>query len=1188
MEQGEEMNELDDPTLLRRYLLGTLDDDVVRTRIEERLMVEEEFIAQLGVVEDELIEEFLDDEMSFEDSKTFNRFFLASPERKRHLRLTRNLRSVSRRDRITSPIPEPVRPANFLSLGWLRFAIAGAALVFVLFGIWRVAIHKSDTDRGLEQLQAAYRDRRPTESRISGLSSYAPYSQTRGADSRVTDPAALDRANRYLIDATVDSNDAAAHHALALYHLAAGDLDKAKREMEIALAGAPGNARIQNDAGAMYFELAGRARERDQAQQIIHLDQALTHFGLALSSDPKLLEAYFNRALALKELGNTGDARKAWQEYLDMDPNSKWSEEARKNLQELTANVPQELSAEALETKFLGAFRSGSESQASTLISANRELITDKYLPFRLAMRVLAAPEGEKEELLRALEFTGEMEMKQGDSFAKEIAHFYRTKSKGASRELLKGHLEFREGFSLCLAPNFEEALQKFESARREFESGGDIFSSKIAGYAIGYALRNLQRTNDASVQFDLVERWARERGFVWLRVTAMHWLAGYELDAKRLSAARRLYEEAIAIADRINDGYVRQRNLSQLGYLYSISGQNNRALRHLFTAVKDSDQRETILRQRYRNLFLLLPALLRARLYNVAIYAAIEVVNSADHQKDAMWVAQSRAFAAIASAAAGDSDFAEQLLTESREKAAEIKTKGDRERVVAFTNLRSADFERSRGNFDTAEAFYIQALRSYANADSILRLEVEQGLLLTYIAAGKTSSIEHQLDQTIRITEQYRSKIQDEDQKIGFFDLNSDVYSIAAEFHFDKKNFEVAYNFAEKSSSRALLNSMQQSAPLEEDLANELTSSGTPLDLNAIRQSLPLGVRLVQYSVFGKKTVIWILSRDSFDVVSVDVEARELRGLVSRFAKAVSTQSSADEPETKELSRDLYRLLIQPFISGLKSDEELCIVPNGMLVDLPFSALSDAEGKPLIARYRIVTAPSSNVFISATKNAATRNNDREESVLAVGNATFEKGRYPELDPLPDSESEAIRISRLYSPNDPLLRHEATKKAFRNAIASSDVVHVAGHYVAFPDAPMSSFLLMASDGGDPAKGELSNLEMAQMKLVRTRLMVLAACRSGVEGFTPSEGMVGMARTLLGIRVPLVVSSQWNVDSAATSALMVRLHEFRKSEKLPTTEALRRAQLELFNDPSGKFSSPYYWAAFAVYGGHADF
>jgi hypothetical protein len=45
-----------------------------------------------------------------------------------------------------------------------------------------------------------------------------------------------------------------------------------------------------------------------------------------------LLEALFNKALALQELGMPQQARESWLLYLQKDPSSPWAEEARKHL----------------------------------------------------------------------------------------------------------------------------------------------------------------------------------------------------------------------------------------------------------------------------------------------------------------------------------------------------------------------------------------------------------------------------------------------------------------------------------------------------------------------------------------------------------------------------------------------------------------------------------------------------------------------------------------------------------------------------------------------------------------------------------------------------------------------------------------------------------------------------------------
>jgi CHAT domain-containing protein len=81
-------------------------------------------------------------------------------------------------------------------------------------------------------------------------------------------------------------------------------------------------------------------------------------------------------------------------------------------------------------------------------------------------------------------------------------------------------------------------------------------------------------------------------------------------------------------------------------------------------------------------------------------------------------------------------------------------------------------------------------------------------------------------------------------------------------------------------------------------------------------------------------------------------------------------------------------------------------------------------------------------------------------------------------------------------------------------------------------------------------------------------------------------MVGVARTFLATGVPLVIASQWSVDSEASGKLMVNFHRFRKTDHLSTAEALRHAQLEMLRDE--KYRQPYYWAAFSAIGGYMEF
>ena len=81
--------------------------------------------------------------------------------------------------------------------------------------------------------------------------------------------------------------------------------------------------------------------------------------------------------------------------------------------------------------------------------------------------------------------------------------------------------------------------------------------------------------------------------------------------------------------------------------------------------------------------------------------------------------------------------------------------------------------------------------------------------------------------------------------------------------------------------------------------------------------------------------------------------------------------------------------------------------------------------------------------------------------------------------------------------------------------------------------------------------------------------------------------MGLSRMFL-VRVPLVVASLWPVDSGATTELMIAFHRLRTSGKFTTVEALRQAQQEMAKGADAQRQHPYYWAAFTVVGGYANF
>lgn len=73
---------------IKQYLLGNLTEDV-RQQVEERLLTEEDFFAELLFSEDELIDQYLTEKLSGEQRDKFEQHFLSTPERQQKLRFGR-------------------------------------------------------------------------------------------------------------------------------------------------------------------------------------------------------------------------------------------------------------------------------------------------------------------------------------------------------------------------------------------------------------------------------------------------------------------------------------------------------------------------------------------------------------------------------------------------------------------------------------------------------------------------------------------------------------------------------------------------------------------------------------------------------------------------------------------------------------------------------------------------------------------------------------------------------------------------------------------------------------------------------------------------------------------------------------------------------------------------------------------
>ena len=144
------------------------------------------------------------------------------------------------------------------------------------------------------------------------------------------------------------------------------------------------------------------------------------------------------------------------------------------------------------------------------------------------------------------------------------------------------------------------------------------------------------------------------------------------------------------------------------------------------------------------------------------------------------------------------------------------------------------------------------------------------------------------------------------------------------------------------------------------------------------------------------------------------------------------------------------------------------------------------------------------------------------------------------------------------------------------------MLHFATHGLLDNRNPLFSYLTLAQAAGDKNEdGLLEAREIINMDL-HAKLAVLSACQTARGRVGAGEGVIGMSWALFVAGVPTTVASQWNVDSASTTSLMIDFHRrLTTRPREAKAEALRQAALGLLK--SERYRHPFYWAGFVMIG-----
>jgi tetratricopeptide (TPR) repeat protein len=494
--------------------------------------------------------------------------------------------------------------------------------------------------------------------------------------------------------------------------------------------------------------------------------------------------------------------------------------------------------------------------------------------------------------------------------------------------------------------------------------------------------------------------------------------------------------------------------------------------------------------------------------------------------------------------------------------------------------------------------AQYPKALEFYQQALAIRQQVGDkpgEGTTLSNIGAvsnslGKYADAEKTLYSAIEILESLRPGLRDTD-KISIFEKQAHTYRFLQQSLIAQNKINSALEVSDRAKARAFIE-LLASKQLEKP---NTQLNIEPLTLQKIQNIAKAeNATLVQYSTIEDNALyIWVV-KPTGEIAFEQVDLKKslgtsLKNLVTLSRKSIGAVERAGglipEPvpgvnQTKQLQK-LYQILIKPIAQYLPKDSNarVIFVPQESLFLVPFPALQDEEGKYLIDKHTILTAPAIQVLeLTHQQRVKTRESGvASGEVLVVGNPTMPKIPIinKQLIPLPGAEKESIQIADLFK-TQAITGSKATETLIVQKMTQARIIHFATHGLLddFKGLGVPGAIALAPSTKDD--GFLTSGEILDMKL-SAELVVLSACNTGGGDIT-SDGVIGLSRSLITAGVPSVIVSLWSVDDKSTASLMSEF--YRNLQQNPDKAvALRQAMLAT----KKQYSNPLDWAAFTLIG-----
>jgi CHAT domain-containing protein/tetratricopeptide (TPR) repeat protein len=1012
----------------------------------------------------------------------------------------------------TEEPPVPV-PVPVPVRRWWAAAAAVLAVAAMLIGMRPDPIERL--------VRSAPADHRLLEPRLARFPWARLQPPSRGGS--VPDPADLELTGTAgeVLKKTLDQTDPKARHATGVAYLLIGRTNDSVAALEQA-AQAATDWRTWNDLAAARYAAAMSGKQPSQ------LPQALADADRALRLSPAAEEAHFNRALILEAMGLQSAARDAWQRFLALDPSKEWSAEARAHLQRLQSR------SSPFDRKLLAGMTAG---EAVSRHPYETRLEAEGPLLGQWADAEAAHEDAQATALLARARAIGDAlaRLRAERLLADTVAAIERADP--ATRDaLVDAHRIYRDARIVYSRRRSLEAEKPFRLAAATFARAGSPMA-QVASYYAASAVFDQGHVDEGRRQLtELLERVDADR----------HRALRAEIDWE-LAVCSNAAGDWSSAARYATDAARRFRALGQKATAFRMDGFGAMAIE----MIGDSDLAWRLRQQAFAGLSAAgEPRTIATVLHTAAMTlaatgreaAAVSVLELLDAEKlDPAQTASYSANRARYAARSGDVQGAERALSRARSMMQLVEDPAIRESIRAQIALASATGSNS-GDARLAIEALDRSIEFFAAGKA--RIDLPDAYLQrarAWRATGDDTRALADYATALAEVEKQRPALHDGESQLRFFDIASQTIEETIDLRLTRGDTAGAFAVADRARM----------------LIDPQPVHGTTTSIPA----LPDGVLVVEYAVLPRRTVAFCVSRHGIAVESMAIERPELESRVLAFAARMRRRAGVEE--VREEGAALRRVLIEPLQSHLAGVRELIIVPDRQLHALPFAALWNENTRQyLVEEFTLRFAPS------ATLSRGFAAVPPQQTALVIADPPAA----PYLQ-LPASREEAVHVAAMYAGATLLAGEAATRDAFIESARDSTLIHFAGH--ANSDAALSHGALLFAAAGDDS-GILGSSEVAQLRLERSPLVVLAACGTLRGDALHVAGMSSLSRAFLVAGAHGVVGTLWEIDDDVSAQLFRGFHAHLRAGR-PPAEALRAAQVDALRSPDPRLAHPATWS-----------